>query len=65
VGSYARCCAKRLTTRLDPGILLNPYFRKLRAQHGYKMALIAVAHRLCRILYAMLKNRTDFDDGKS
>jgi len=43
---------------------LNPYFRKLCAKHGYKMGVIAVAHRLCRILYAMLKNRTDFDERK-
>jgi hypothetical protein len=28
------------------------------------MAVIAVAHRLCRILYSMLKNRTNFDIGK-
>jgi transposase IS116/IS110/IS902 family protein len=43
---------------------LNPYFRKLCAKRGYKMAVMAVAHRLCRILYAMLKNRTHFDVGK-
>jgi hypothetical protein len=28
------------------------------------MAVVAVAHRLCRILYSMLKNRTNFDVGK-
>jgi transposase len=43
---------------------LNPYFRKLCAKHGYRMAVVAVAHRLCRILYSMLKNRTNFDVGK-
>jgi len=43
---------------------LNPYFRKLCAKHGYKMATIAVAHRLCRIIYAMMKNRTNFDERK-
>jgi transposase len=43
---------------------LNPYFRKLAAKHGYKMAVVAVAHRLCRILYSMLKHQTDFDVGK-
>lgn len=43
---------------------LNPYFRKLCAKRGYKMAVIAVAHRLCRILYSMLKNRTYFDVKK-
>jgi transposase len=43
---------------------LNPYFRKVCAKHGYRMAVVAVAHRLCRILYSMLKNRTNFDVGK-
>jgi transposase len=43
---------------------LNPYFRKLCAKRGYRMAVMAVAHRLCRILYSMLKNRTNFDVGR-
>ena len=43
---------------------LNPYFRKLAAKHGYKMAVSAVAHRLCRILYSMLKHQADFDVSK-
>ncbi len=40
---------------------LNPYFAALCARRGYKMATIAVAHRLCRILFAMLRDRTEFD----
>jgi transposase len=40
---------------------LNPYFAALCARRGYKLATIAVAHRLCRILFAMLRDRTDFD----
>ena len=40
---------------------LNPYFRSLCVRRGYKMAVVAVAHRLCRIMYAMLRHGTDFD----
>jgi len=40
---------------------LNPYFSSLCVRRGYKMAVVAVAHRLCRILYAMLRHGTDFD----
>jgi transposase len=40
---------------------LNPYFSSLCVRRGYKMAVVAVAHRLCRILYAMLRDGTDFD----
>ncbi len=43
---------------------LNPYFRSLCARRGHKMAVVAVAHRLCRILWAMLKRRTEFDIQK-
>ena len=40
---------------------LNPYFAKVCAKRGYKAAIVAVAHRLCRILYALLRHRTPFD----
>jgi transposase len=40
---------------------LNPYFRRLCAHRGYKMAVVAVAHRLCRILWAMLRDEAAFD----
>jgi transposase len=43
---------------------LHPYFARLCAKRGYKMAVIAVAHRLCRILFAMLRDDKDFDVGK-
>jgi transposase len=44
-----------------PSHPLNPYFSSLCARRGYKMAVVAVAHRLCRILYAMLRRKTNFD----
>jgi len=40
---------------------LNPFFASVCARRGYKMAIVAVAHRLCRILYTMLRRRTEFD----
>jgi len=47
-----------------PNHPLNPYFSSLCVRRGYKMAVVAVAHRLCRILYAMLRHGTDFDLSK-
>jgi transposase len=47
-----------------PNHPLQPYFFSLFARRGYKMAVVAVAHRLCRILYAMLRDGTDFDVKK-
>ena len=43
---------------------LHPYFARLCAQRGYKMAVVAVAHRLCRILFALLRDGADFDVAK-
>jgi len=43
---------------------LHPYFARLCAKRGYKMAVVAVAHRLCRILFAMLRDGAEFDVGK-
>ena len=40
---------------------LHPYFARLCAQRGYKMAVVAVAHRLCRILFALLRDGKEFD----
>ena len=39
---------------------LHPYFTKVLMRRGYRMAVIAVAHRLCRIMYAMLRDGTPF-----
>jgi transposase len=43
---------------------LHPYFARLCAQRGYKMAVVAVAHRLCRILFALLRDGKEFDVRK-
>lgn len=47
-----------------PAHPLNPYFRKICGRHGYKVAAVAVAHRLARIIFAMLRDQVDFDVGK-
>jgi transposase len=39
---------------------LHPYFARVCARRGYKTAVVAVAHRLCRILFAMLRDGTEF-----
>jgi transposase len=39
---------------------LHPYFAKVWVRRGYRMAVVAVAHRLCRILFAMLRDGTPF-----
>jgi transposase len=43
---------------------LYPFFTELCVRRGYKMAITAVAHRLLRIIYGMLRDGTDFDVTK-
>jgi hypothetical protein len=43
---------------------LNPYFARLCARRGHKITIIAVAQRLCRIIFAMLRHQSDFDVAK-
>ena len=40
---------------------LGDWFRRIRAKLGTKAAVTAAAHKLARILYAMVKHRTPFD----
>jgi transposase len=41
---------------------LGAFFRRIRAQHGGAVAVTATAHKLARIIYFMLKHRTDYRD---
>jgi len=43
---------------------LNPFFARVCARHGYRKATIAVAHRLLRISFAMLRKGCEFDVGR-
>lgn len=40
---------------------LNPFFAKICARRGYRMAVVAVAHRLLRIMWSLLRTGSDFD----
>ena len=40
------------------------YFTRIAARRGHKTAVVAVAHRLCRILFAMLRDGADFDRAR-
>jgi transposase len=44
-----------------PSHPLHPHFARLCAQRGYTMAVVAVAHRLCRILFALLRDSAELD----
>jgi transposase len=41
---------------------LGSFYRRMRARHGPAKANVATAHKLARIVYHMLKNRTPYQD---
>jgi hypothetical protein len=41
---------------------LGTYYRRMRAKLGAPQAVTATAHKLARIIYAMLKNQTEYVD---
>jgi phage anti-repressor protein len=42
---------------------LGDYFRRMRSKLGYNQAIIAVAHKLARIIYHMVKERVEYDES--
>jgi transposase len=47
-----------------PNNPFHPYFARIKARSGYKKAIVAVAHRLLRVLYQMWKHHAPFDVTK-
>lgn len=43
---------------------LNPYWVRVCSKQGYKRAVVAIAHRLARILFAMWRKEHNFDAAK-
>jgi hypothetical protein len=41
---------------------LGAFYRRIKARHGAQQAVAATAHKLARIIYFMLKNRTSYHD---
>jgi transposase len=41
---------------------IGAFFRRIRSQHGGAVAVTATAHKLARMIYHMLKFRTDYRD---
>jgi transposase len=40
--------------------VLGVFYRRVRAKHGPGVAIVATAHKIARIFYAMLKNRREY-----
>ncbi len=43
---------------------LNSFLAKMATKRGHKLAVMAVAHRILRVTWAILKNGLDFEPEK-
>ena len=48
--------------RINCTLLFHSHFRALRARKSYKQAIFATAHKLIRVIHAVLKNRRPYTD---
>ena len=59
-GLIFRTAANSLRTSKSP---LGEYFRRTQARKGYIPAIIATANKLAKIIYTMVKNKTEYDEN--
>jgi transposase len=57
-GQILRSSANSLKCDKSP---LGYYFRRIQAKSGYMHAIVATANKLARILYMMVKSKTEFN----
>ena len=57
-GQFLKMAASSLSNSKSP---LGDEYRRMRAKFGGKGAALAMAHKLSRIIYTMLKNKTEYN----
>lgn len=61
VGLVLRVCANSVKAEKSE---MGTYFRRMKAKSGHMQAIVATAHKMARILYAMVKNKQAYDPAK-
>jgi transposase len=60
VGQILKQAANSLKANKSP---LGFYFRRIQAKNGYLGAIVATANKIARIIYTMVKNKTEYDES--
>jgi len=60
VGQILRVAANSLKNEKSS---IGIYFRKSQSRNGYKAAIVATANKMGRIIYTMIKNKTEYDES--
>ena len=61
VGQIFRLCANSLKSEKTT---MGFYFRRIQSKSGYLQAIVATAHKLAKVFYTMVKNKTSYDEKK-
>ena len=61
VGLMLRNCA--MTLAQHKGVF-GQYFRRMKSRGGGKFAVCATAHKLAKVIYTMVQNKTEYDAAK-
>jgi hypothetical protein len=59
VGQILRVAANSLTNEKSP---MGVYFRKIQSRKGRNRAIVATANKLGKIIYSMVKTKTEYDE---
>jgi transposase len=62
VGLILRQAANSLKASKTP---LGFYFRRIQAKNGYLSAIVATANKLAKLIFVLVKNKSEFDDSFS
>jgi transposase len=62
VGQILRSSANSLKASKTP---LGFYFRRIQSKNGYLAAIVATANKLARIIYVMVKTKSEFNDSEA
>lgn len=57
-----RLCANSLKRNKTT---LGYYFRRIQSRCGYSQAIVATAHKIAKIFFTMIKNRTEYDESET
>ena len=60
VGLILRQAANSVKASKTP---LGFYFRRMQAKNGYLAAIVATANKLAKIIFTLVKTKTEFDDS--
>lgn len=61
VGQVLRICANAVRNEKSE---MGAYFRRMKSRSGHNQAIVATAHKMGRILYAMIKYKREYDPSK-